>query len=107
MTAVATDIFERLSAGRPPQPEEASKQPRKNVDLKTLLKDILLNGPVPATLVQERGAAHGFSKKQLWRAKQQMKIISRRETEKRYGRWFWVLPYDMRGIPAPHATLDF
>ena len=32
--------------------------------------------PAPATLVEERGAAHGFSKKQLRRTREQMGIIA-------------------------------
>jgi len=67
------------------------------------LKDILANGPVPATLVEERGAAHGFSKIQIRYARRQMKIISFKGPGKD-GRWFWVLPHDNRAIPAQRAT---
>ena len=98
------NLFEKLAQGRPPQTRETVEQSHKNIDLKTLLKDVLMNGPAPATLVEERGAAHGFSKKQIRRARQQMKIISFKETGKPHGRWFWGLPYDMRGIPAQRAT---
>ena len=63
---MAKDIFDRLSAGRPPPTEEAIKpQPRRREDPKIFLKDVLANGPVPATLVEERGAAHGFTKIQI------------------------------------------
>jgi len=46
---------------RPSPLEKTIKQSRK-ADLKTFLRDILANGPVPATLIKKRGAAHGFSK---------------------------------------------
>ena len=100
------DLFERLDKGRPAQIEGIIKQPlRRREDPKTLLKDVLANGPVPATLVEERGAAHGFSKVQIRYARRQMKIISFKGPGKDGG-WFWVLPHDNRGIPAqPDALL--
>ena len=71
---------------RPSPLEKMIKQSRKNADLKTFLMDILANGPVPATLVEERGAAHGFSKKQLYCAREQMNIASFKEVGKLHGR---------------------
>ena len=59
------NLFERLAQGRPPQAEMVSKQPRRREDPKIFLKDILAGGPVPANLVIERGAEHGFSKIQI------------------------------------------
>ena len=41
------------------------KQSRRHADLKTFLMDILMGGPVPVTLIVERGTAHGFTEKQL------------------------------------------
>ena len=87
---MAKDIFERLSTGRPP--EEPVKQPRRGDDRKTFLVDVLMNGPVPTTLVHQRGAAHGFTRKQLWSAREQMKIVAIKETGKYGGRWFLALP---------------
>jgi len=86
------NLFERLDKGRPPPIEEPIKQSRKNADLRTLLMDVLANGPVPATIVGERGAAHGFSRKQLRCAKRQMNIVTFKETGKLHGRWLWALP---------------
>jgi hypothetical protein len=101
---MARDIFKRLSAGRPPAAETAHEQPsHRREDPKIFLRDILANGPVPATLVEERGAAHGFSKIQIRYARRQMKIISFKGPGKD-GRWFWVLPHDNRAIPAQRAT---
>jgi hypothetical protein len=99
------NLFERLDKGRLAQIEGIIKQPlRRREDPKTLLKDVLANGPVPATLVEERGAAHGFSKVQIRYARRQMKIISFKGPGKDGG-WFWVLPHDNRGIPAQHDAL--
>jgi hypothetical protein len=86
------DIFERLSAGRPQQTEKAHEQPRRGDDRKTFLVDILMNGPAPTTLVYQRGAARGFTKKQLWDAREKMKIVAFKETGKHGGRWFLALP---------------
>ena len=61
---MSKDIFERLSAGRPPATEETIKQSsRRREDPKIFLKDILANGPAPANLVIERGAERGFQQK--------------------------------------------
>jgi hypothetical protein len=94
--AAMVSLFERLNRGRPPQIEEAVEPQLRRADpkarLKTLLTDVLANGPAPTTLVQERGAAHGFSRKQLYCARQQMKIVAFKEVGKRHGSWFWALP---------------
>ena len=96
---MARDIFRRLRAGRPAT-EAAIEQPlRRRENPKILLKDVLANGPVPATLVEERGRAHGFSKIQIRYARRQMKIISFKGPGK-HGGWFWVLPHDNRNIPV-------
>jgi hypothetical protein len=93
---MAKDIFKRLSAGRPP--EEPIKQPHRRDDRKTFLVDILMNGPVPTTLVYQRGAARGFTKKQLWDAREKMKIVAFKETGKHGGRWFLALPQNVQGL---------
>jgi hypothetical protein len=101
--AAMVSLFERLDKGRPPPPTVA-QPPRRRDDQRTFLLDVLANGPVPATIVEERGAAHGFTKIQIRYARRQMNIISFKETGKHGGRWFWVLPHDNRGIPAQRAT---
>jgi hypothetical protein len=85
------NLFERLAKKRP-LAEAASQQPHRRADSKALLMDVLANGPVPATLVEERGAAHGLSKKQLRHTREQMKIVAFKEVGKLNGRWFWALP---------------
>src|SRR6478672_8909369 len=103
MTEMAKDIFKRLSAGRPPPTEGAIKQPpRRREDPKIFLKDILAAGPAPVNLVIERGAARGFSKRQITYARERLKIISLKGPGMSRG-WFWVLPHDNRGIPAQQA----
>ena len=91
---MARDIFSRLGAGRPPPIEETKPQLGRaavKARLKTLLTDVLANGPVPATLVEERGAAHGLTRKQLRYAREQMNIIAIKEVGKTHGRWLWRL----------------
>ena len=98
------DIFERLAQGRPPPTETAIKTHRKGANPilqerqktgagpKNLLIDLLANGPVLTTLVEERGAARGFNMNQLKRAKKQMGIVSLKEKGKVGAPWFWALP---------------
>jgi hypothetical protein len=57
--------------------------------------DILINGPVPTTIIQQRAAAHGLTKKQLNRARKKIRIVAFKEIGKPNGKWFWAL--------APHA----
>jgi hypothetical protein len=90
MAAMAS-LFERLDRGRPPPTEATIKQPRRSADRRTFLLDMLSNGPVPATTIEERGAAHGFTRKQLRYAREQMNIDAFKEVGRLNGRWFWRL----------------
>jgi hypothetical protein len=89
---------------RPSPLEKMIQQSRRHADLKIFLMDILASGPVLATLVEKRGAVHGFTEKQIRHAREQMNIIAFKEVGKTHGRWFWVLPHDNRSIPAQRAT---
>jgi hypothetical protein len=55
------------------------------------LMDMLSNGPVPKTLIEERAATRGFSDNQLDRAKSKMGVMAFKE-QKFQGAWFWCLP---------------
>jgi hypothetical protein len=46
---------------------------------------------------------HGFTRKQLRRAKRQMNIASFKEAGKLHGRWFWVLRAPAPAKPVPPA----
>ena len=76
---------------------------KHGADRETFLMDILANGPVPATIVEARGAAHGITRKQLRRARERMGIIPCKEIGKINGRWLWALPPH---APATAATPD-
>ena len=75
-------LFERLNAGRPASVEGAIKPRSRREDPKIFLEDILTNGPAPATLVEERGKARGFTKMQIRHARRQLNIISFKENRK-------------------------
>jgi hypothetical protein len=93
-------IFEKLGKGRPLPIEAMGKQlPRRREDPKIFLKDILAAGPVPVTVIEERGAARGFTWVQLRYARWQLNGISFKGPGKN-GRWFWILPFDNRSVPA-------
>jgi hypothetical protein len=49
-------------------------------------------GPQRVAVVEERAAAHGFSKDQLDRAKKKMGIVAFKEGGKLDGKWYWALP---------------
>ena len=82
-------LFERLNKGRPSSVETAIRQPRRSADRRTFLLDMLANGPVPATTIEARGAAHGFTRKQLRYVREQMNIVAFKEVGRLNGRWFW------------------
>jgi DNA polymerase len=56
-----------------------------------LLMNVLANGPAPRKLIEERGAACGFSKDQLNRAKTKMGVVAFKEKGAFAGQWFWAL----------------
>jgi hypothetical protein len=57
------------------------------------LMDMLANGPVPATLIEELAAMRGLSIDQLKRAKPKMGVGSFRKAMDKG--WFWALPQHM------------
>ena len=89
---------------RPSPLERIVQQSRRHADLKAFLLDVLLGGPVPVTLIVERGTAHGFTEKQLRYAREQMNIVAFKETGRPHGHWLWVLPHDNRSVPAQRTT---
>jgi hypothetical protein len=55
------------------------------------LSDILANGPVPVTIIEEHAATRGFSKDQLFRARRKMGAVRFKEKGTLEGGWFWAL----------------
>jgi hypothetical protein len=95
------NLFDRLGKERPqPAKKTIERRPRnagfvaqgeKDAKIKSFLLDLLAKRPVLATAIQKRGATQGFSKKQLWRAKRLLGIISfRKEGYGFEGRWYWA-----------------
>jgi hypothetical protein len=64
----------------------------QEASIQNFLMDILANGPVPTIVIEDRGTAHGFSKKQLRHARERMGIIAFKEKGKGkiHGHWFWT-----------------
>jgi hypothetical protein len=82
----------------------AATIPSKNKDQSgpvLFLQDLLLNGPVLAATLEERGAARGFSKEQLTRAKRKLAVATFKEGNRFDGRWYWALP---QHAPKPDAA---
>jgi hypothetical protein len=85
----------------PRQAKEAIEQQHKSADLvsqwvqeanaKIFLANILTNGPTLVTAIEEQGAAHGFSKKQLEYAKKQINVVAFKKRGVFGGPWFWAL----------------
>jgi len=106
---MAANIFERLKEERQPTtPIEETvtiKQPTTKitprkatprlVDPKDFIVDVLTNGPVPTKNVLARGAERGLTRKQIWRAREQLDIVAFKEIGPR-GPWFLALPHHQR-----------
>jgi hypothetical protein len=69
-----------------------AKERGQQSNVSNFLLDILMNGPVPTKLIEERAAARKFSKDQLDRAKKKIGIVSFKEPGKFDGQWLWALP---------------
>ena len=95
---MAKDIFKRLSAGRPPEgPIRRSRMGddlvsrwKRKTEAEVFLMDVLANGPMPTTIIEELGAARKFDKMQLWHAKQRIGATAFKKKEQN-GCWFWAL----------------
>jgi DNA polymerase len=75
-----------IAAAAPPKARDQQSGP-----VMTLM-NLLANGPTPVKIVEERGAACGYSIDQLKRAKRKMGVVRFKETGKIDGQWFWALP---------------
>jgi hypothetical protein len=102
---VVKDIFERLNKRQPQQAKKKTTerqlknsklvaQGEQEASIQTFLRDILAKRPAPATAIEKRGAEQKFTRKQLWRAKRLMGIISFRKGYGFEGRWYWCFPQD-------------
>jgi len=56
------------------------------------LADLVGQGPVPAEEVLRQARRLGYSEKTLYRAKSQLKIVSRKDRTSIRGKWSWALP---------------
>jgi putative DNA primase/helicase len=66
----------------------AAKSPAARDEAKKFLADYLAAGPVPAKEIEEAAAAHGISERTLRRARNDIGVTVRKETE----RWVWEMP---------------
>jgi len=77
---------------RPPAAEIKPRQPVAYRPSHKIIADILVNGPVPARTVLQRGAERGFTRRQILYAREQMKAVAFKDRV-RNGCWFWLLPH--------------
>jgi putative DNA primase/helicase len=75
---------EAVSAGKPTK--------ARGLNAQEFLLDILAGGPVLQKTIIERGAARGFSYKQLWKAKGTLGIEDFRERGVKSGPSYWAFP---------------
>jgi|RhiMetdeSRZDD1v2_1073273.scaffolds.fasta_scaffold2024706_1 hypothetical protein len=91
-SALRKYIADSLEKERQPAAEiKPRKASRRTVDPKIFITDVLVNGPVPTNTVLQRGAERGLTKKQIWYARERLKIVAFKELGKN-GCWFLALP---------------
>jgi hypothetical protein len=91
-SALRKYIADSLEKERQPAAEiKPRKASRRTVDPKNFITDVLVNGPVPTNTVLQRGAERGLTKKQIWYARERLKIVAFKELGKN-GCWFLALP---------------
>jgi hypothetical protein len=69
----------------------STKSPRAREKAKQFLTDILANGPVLKTEIEEAADANGISGRTLFRAKDDLKIVVEKD-RKKDGKWYWRWP---------------
>ena len=84
--AVALTADEAVAAAAP------AKRNDKSESVVMFLHDMLANGPVPFTSVDDRRTAHGYSTDQLKYARRKIGVVPFKEKGKFDGRWLLALP---------------
>ena len=77
-----------VTASEAMQANANKSSPSARDEAKKFLTDILANGPVPATEIEDAANGNAISKRTLERAKRELGITA----EKKNGQWYWRLP---------------
>lgn len=67
-------------------------QHQQAANARAFLLDVLANGPMQTTIIEELGAARGFNSRQLRRAKERTGIVAFKKKGKVDGPWLWTTP---------------
>jgi len=79
-----------VTASEAMQAASEAKSPGARDDAKKFLSDLLADGPVPRAEIDDASEAHGVSRRTLFRAKGELKVIARKDGPG--GCWTWRLP---------------
>ena len=79
-----------MTATEAMQAANESKSPAARDNAKRLLLDLLANGPVAKTEIDEAAEANEITRRTLFRAKADLKIIAKKDGPD--GGWTWRLP---------------
>jgi DNA polymerase len=69
----------------------AHKERGQQSDVIIFLMNLLANGPMAKTTIEDKATERGFSIDQLKRAKHRMEIVAFKQTGTMEGQWFWAL----------------
>lgn len=67
-------------------------QHQQAANAKAFLMNLLANGPMQTTIIEELGATRGFNSRQLRCAKERMGIVAFKKKGKVGGPWLWTTP---------------
>jgi putative DNA primase/helicase len=91
---VFEDEYVDVTAAEAMQAATNNKSPTMRDSTKKFLFDVLSNGPLPRNEIEEAAEANGISRRTLFRAKAELKIIAVKSRTKD-GPWMWQLPDDL------------
>jgi hypothetical protein len=97
---VFDDDYVDVSAMEAMQAAASNKSPSARDAAKKFLYDMLANGPVLRTEVEEAAEANGISERTLFRAKADLKVIAEKDRSKATGQWTWQLPDELTVKPS-------
>jgi putative DNA primase/helicase len=92
---VFEDDYVDVSAMEAMQAVASNKAPTARDGAKKFLFDLLAHGPVLSAEIEEAAEANGVSRRTLFRAKNDLNVIAKKDTTKKNGPWTWQLPDDL------------
>jgi putative DNA primase/helicase len=97
---VFDDDYVDVSAMEAMQAAASNKSPSARDAAKKFLYDMLADGPILKSEIDEAAEANGISERTLRRAKDDLKVFAKKDKSKKDGPWTWQLPDELTVKPS-------